>query len=131
MGFRLPSFNLTCRIWSRTAVPAGPVITANLGPHRIQDVPCQLKQPNRSFGGEDALTFWVAVPEIVFPPLTDVRDNFSWDGVAINRPDLIECPQDSEVYYTAVAVYDVAKGFANEYRLVIAYKNARTPIPMP
>lgn len=131
MGFRVPSFNLTCRIWDRAAVPAGPVITANLGAFRIQDVPCQLRGPQRVWAGEDAANFWVAVVEILFPPATDVRDWFSWDGVAMTGADLVECPQGSEVYYTLVAVYDVAKGFANEYRVGQAYKQPRCPVPMP
>lgn len=130
-GYRIPTFNLVCKVWSRSAVPPGPVNTATLGAFRIDNVPCQLRGPQRVWAGEDSANFWAAVIEICFPKLTDVRDNFSWDGASLAMPDLIECPQGSQVYYTCVAVYDVGKGFANEYRIAVAYKNGRCPIPMP
>ncbi len=131
MGFRVPSLNLTCKVWSRVNVPAGPVITANLGAFRLSDVPCQLRGPTRQWFGEDSANFWAAVVEVCVPAGTDLRDWFSFDGVAVTGADLIECPQGSAVYYTIVAVYDIAKGFGNEYRVGIAYKQPYCPIPMP
>lgn len=130
MGFRVPSFNLMCRVWSRAAVPAGPVITANLGASRV-DYSCQLRGPGKTFFGQNNLGFWEEVVEVAFPPLTDVRDWFSFDGVVLTGADLVEVPIGSQVYYTIVAVYDVAKGFANEYRVGIAYKQPYCPVPMP
>lgn len=131
MGFRTPSFILLCRFWSRSAVPAGPVITANLGPPRLTGVHCQLRAPGKLSTAQDELNYWIFGCELLLPAGTDVRDNFSWDGVAMNKPDLVEVPEGSERYYTIVQVDDVAKGFPNEYRFAMVFKNGRWPIPAP
>jgi len=131
MGFRVPTFNLVCNVWSRSAVPAGPVTITGLGAPRIADQECQLRQAGKLSTAQDELTFWVFGWEILFPPGTDIRDNMSWDGVAINQPDFIECPAGSGRGYTVVQVDDAAKGFMNEYRVAFVFKNAYWPIPAP
>lgn len=106
------------------------MITANLGVSRL-DTPCQLRGPQKVWAGEDSANFWVAVVEVLFPKATDLRDWFSYDGVALTGADLIEVPLGSAIYYTIVAVYDTAKGFGNEYRVGMAYKQPYCPVPMP
>lgn len=131
MGFRVPSFNLTCNIWSRASVPAGPVDVTTLPPPRIADQECQLRAPGKMSTAQDEANFWIFCPMLLLPAGTDVRDDFSWDGVAMNKPDFIEVPVGSGRGYTVVMVDDVGKGFANEYRFAFIMKNAHWPIPAP
>lgn len=130
MGFRVPTFNIQCRVWSRSAVPAGPVITANLGADRGR-LDCQLRAAGKQSTGQDEPHVLVFLWMLLLPAGSDIRDWASWDGVAIDQPDLVEVPVGSERYYTVAQVDDVAKGFANEYRVAFIVKNAYWPIPAP
>ena len=129
MGFRVPTFNLVCNVWSRADVPAGPVDIGTLPAPRIADLACQLRNWGKLSTGQDELNYWIFGSELLVEAGTDLRDNFSWDGVAINKPDFVEVPAGSGRGYTIVQVDDVAKGFPNEYRVAIIFKNAKWPIP--
>lgn len=131
MGFRVPSFNLTCNVWSRGDVPAGPVDIGALPAPRIADLGCQLRASGKLSTAQDEAHWWVFSAVLLVPAGTDLRDDFSWDGVAINKPDFVEVPAGSGRGYTVVGVDDVGKGFANEYRTAVIMKNAKWPIPAP
>jgi hypothetical protein len=118
MGYALPTMNLTCRIWSGNALPPQP--------HRA-DKPCQLRAPGKASTGQDALNQgWPFLWSLILPALTDIRDNGSLSG-----SDRVECPQGSGRFYDVIAVDDVAKGFANEYRIAFLRKRGGWPTPIP
>lgn len=131
MPFRVPTFNLTCNVWSRASVPTGPVDISTLPPPRIAGLACQLRAPGKLSTAQDELNYWIFAAELLVPAGTDLRDNFSWDGVAINKPDFVEVPAGSGRGYTVVAVDDVGKGFSNEHRFAFIFKNPKWPIPAP
>jgi hypothetical protein len=129
MGFRVPSFNLLCRIWNRSDVPAGNINAFDLPDPRVTDQPCQLRAPGKLSTSQDANTFWIFGPTLLLPLLTDIRDSFTESDVAValTGPDLVEVPQGSGWIYTVVYVDDAALGFANAYRFAFLQKNAFTP----
>lgn len=130
MGFRVPSFNLECRVWSRADVPPGPVTIATLPAARFKPV-CQLRGAGKQSTAQDEDTYWSFSAVLLLQAGTDIRDRFSWDGVTMDQPDFVEVPEGSGRGYTVVYVDDVAKGFANEYRYAFIFKNPYWPIPAP
>lgn len=52
--------------------------------------------------------------ELLVPKLTDIQCDWNLSG----QTDTIECPAGSHRFYRVDNVDDVAKGFANEYRIV-------------
>jgi len=117
MALRLPTFNLGCDIWRAANPTFNPpdVITT-----------CQLRAGNHVYTGTDPdqinAPFW----EILLPALTDIRDRISPGGA-----DIAEVPAGSGRYYKVQHVDDVAKGFANEYRLAHVSKFGVWPSPIP
>lgn len=94
MAFRVPIFNIRCRIWTAgTAPPAAP---------RLISI-CQLKW-NPSATAQN-------YPGLLLPAGTDVRGLYATGG-----SDLIEVPELSGRFYRCVWFDDTAKGFTNEYR---------------
>jgi hypothetical protein len=132
MGFRTPSFNLVCNIWTRSDVPAGAITAAPAAPPRITP-DCQLRHPGKQSTAQDELRWWAFSAELLLPAGTDVRDDFTLDpGLAVtNQPDFVEVPAGSGRWYTVVQVEDVAKGFPNEYRVAMIFKNKNWPVPTP
>jgi len=130
VGFRVPSFNLRCQVWSRDDVPAGPVIAANLGPVR-DAFDCQLRAVGKQSTGQDEPHVGTFLWQLLLPAGSDIRDWACWDGLAMDKPDLVEVPRDTGRFYTVALVDDVAKGFPNEYRIAFIVKNAYWPIPIP
>lgn len=109
MAYRLPTFNLNCRIRRYVAGPypvGGPVAGS------VPSI-CQLTYA-RHPGQQSAVGFNVPRMILKVPALTDIRMVGVGNGVA--NPDLVEVPLGSGLWYSVFAVMDVAKGFANEYR---------------
>lgn len=130
MGFRVPSFNIQCVVWSRSAVPPGPVIPAGLGLERaVYD--CQLRAAGKTSTGQDEPHVWTFLWQLLLPAQTDIRDWACFDGLAMDQPDLVEVPRGTGRFYTVALVDDVARGFPNEYRVAFIVKNAYWPIPIP
>lgn len=50
---------------------------------------------------------------LLVPRGSDIRPGLGFWGT----PDTVECPAGSGRYYDVLCVDDVARGFANEYRL--------------
>lgn len=132
MGFRTPSFNLVCNIWTRSDAGPGPRTAAPAAPPRLSPA-CQLRAAGKQSTAQDDQKWWAFAAELLLPAGTDVRDDFTIDpGLAVaDQPDLVEVPAGSGRWYTVVQVDDVAKGFPNEYRVAMIFKNKFWPIPTP
>lgn len=63
---------------------------------------------------------------LMLPAHTDVRDQRN--GA---QPDALEVPGGSGRFYLANHVEDVAKGFTNEYRMVVLRVRPPWPTPYP
>jgi len=131
MGFRVPSFNLSAFVWSRDDVPPGPVVAGTLPPPRIDGLQCQLRAAGKQSTTQDEPHTWSFGPALLCPAGSDIRDWACFDGLAMDKPDLVEVPRESGRYYTVAYVDDVAKGFPNEYRIAYLVKNPYWPIPVP
>jgi hypothetical protein len=130
MAFRVPTFNLSVSIWRVLGLG---------GVYASPDVSTvgNLTMGRRSLFGMASPTA-IAAPffcsELLLPALTDIRG--SWNSVS---PDCVEVPAGSGRFYTAVIVDDVAKGFANEYRMALLHQEVGGnftfgmpfPVPMP
>ena len=108
MAFRTPNFNLAVSIWRFTSLPTtnppDVVTTGNLTPgRRVQEGAVN--------GGLQGHSY------VLLPALTDVRGVI--DG-AVPSGDIMEVPTGSGRFYFVQWVEDVAKGFANEYRMAAA-----------
>jgi len=125
MPFTAPTFNLTCRIrrWTAGPYPPGGPIAGSV------DSPCQL----RLYKTAALVVAHLASQEAIalcLPSGTDIRN---YDNV--NNADLVECPKGSGLWYQVSYVNDVARGFANQYRLAGLLSLHDTPnmwaYPMP
>lgn len=118
MAFTLPTFNLTCNVFTPGV----------FGAPRLSSV-CNLAQGKRGlmiFGNNYNV-------QLLCPKLTDVRSELCVGQV---QGDWIECPAASGRWYNVTYVDDVGKGFANEYRLVwmvgiVGPFGAKWPAPIP
>lgn len=106
MSFSLPSFPLTCEVYS------GPWLTKV---SRLTSV-CNLALGRRgqvfpisTNSGQENRT---GPAYLLLPPLTDVRDL----NCSMSDNDLVEVPQGSGRWYAVLLVDDVGKGFSNEHR---------------
>lgn len=118
MTFTVPVFNLTCNLW-RGPGHAG-------APHSSPI--CQLRYPGRGpFQVIPGAPPTGQIPwYLCLPAGTDVRDEGSVGG-----GDTIEVPAGTGRYYRVMLADDVARGFANAYRLAFIYKLYPWPLPYP
>jgi len=114
VAFFPPTFPLFVNVWRNgNPVTNPPDVVA----------PC-----NMTPGGRVVLTP-VASSEYFFfllPALSDVRGVQCAGGA-----DTLEFPPATGRFYTVVRVDDVAKGFANEHRVVYAVQSGVWPAPIP
>lgn len=113
MAFRVPTFNLQVSIWRTVTMPP-------VGPAAV------LTQGNLSPGRRTMMLTGNAMTELLLPPGTDVRAAQN-SGVS----DTAEVPRGSGRFYKVMGVEDVAKGFANEYRLAYLLPGPIWPVPYP
>jgi len=132
MAFTTPTFNLLCDIWE------GPFLMKTL---RLADVPCNLalgRRVQQLFVDPVQPLTAPACPNLLLPPLTDVRDQDCNTTVS----DFVEVPKGTGRWYIVLLVDDVGKGFPNEYRLAAiakisahidgaAYAGLFWPTPIP
>jgi hypothetical protein len=116
--YRVPIFNLSIQVYRRA--PADPTWTpfaTHMG---------QLRAPGRNFVGqtyeEELNPLWL----LLLPIGTDVRDPSSG-----THPDHVFVPAGSIRRYVVALVDDVAKGFANEYRMAFLRKVRPWTTPYP
>lgn len=122
MAYSLPSFNLLCNIYTKTALTVLPA-------PRIANVPCNLAHGRRVYP--------VGVPgvagaaKLLLPAGTDIRDAST---LGANLADTVEVPAGSGRHYVVITVDDLGKGFANEHRYAIISKTVQYgfwPAPIP
>jgi hypothetical protein len=119
MPYSAPTLNITCNIFSNGAGPPNPP--------RLANVACQLRAPGKSSSGQDAQSLgWVFLWSLCLSAGTDIRDPYS-----IALGDTVEVPAGSGRFYDVMIADDVAKGFANEYRIAMLRKRAGWPTPIP
>lgn len=114
MAFRVPNFNLVVNIWRRNGVA---------GVYALPDV---VTAGNLSHGRRVMVSAFAgnSPMELLLPKLTDIRA--VWNAVVY---DVVEVPAGSQRFYQVTHVDDVAKGFANEYRLAtIVYEPNGNPL---
>lgn len=115
---KAPKLPLMCNIWrGNNGPPAAPLLTPS----------CQLL-----WGATH--TYVAVVPATVnttllrslyLPMGTDIRPT-----QVPNAGDIVEVPAASGRFYTCVAVDDVAKGFANEFRLALIQPQGNWTFPI-
>ena len=123
MAFRTPTFNILCDIYTFGTWPAGPA--------RIVASPCQWRATGKptAFDSANFIAFFSTLTEIVLPAATDVRGPFE---NPINNFDLITISAIGPAWAFEVKdVYDIGKGFTNEYRVAVVCKHAPWPVPIP
>lgn len=123
MAYILPTFNLTCDVYSFAVPPPGaPRLTA---------VPCQLRAPSPNYSGivQPSASQFTAMCLMVAAG-TDLRDGFAG---AFNTPDYVEVPAGTGRIYRVQLVDDIGKGFANEHRFCVLVKVTSQiwPVPIP
>lgn len=139
MPFVIPQMPLLCQVWHNWVASAEKYTVPNMS-----NLPCNLSQGRRSLDVSSeptktifGITCYGLVTELMVPKLTDIR---GWISTPVLQ-DLIECPQGSKRLYSVLAVDDVGKGFANEYRLVLMCRvqqamvfsdmTVAVPVPLP
>jgi len=121
MPFVLPTFNITCNIYT------WPFALGNVP--RIADQPCQLRAPAANNGGfGSGLLAVTQIIQLLLPPGTDIRDSWS---APINASDIVEVPAGSGCHYQVMWVNDIGKGFSNEHRYATLAKTTAVPWPVP
>lgn len=121
MPFVVPSFPITCNVWTNgTGPPAAPRVSAlacNLAWNKRVAVP--------STGGTGVLGVPLFTMTLLVPKLSDLRGRLSAGG-----SDVVECPAGSGRIYECVYVDDIGKGFANEHRAALLLATVQ-PTPLP
>src|ERR1044072_4476847 len=113
MAFVLPTFNLTCDIYTF------PYNFTN--PPRLTS-PCQLRAPNMAaVAMANGLLAVTQAIQLLLPPLTDIRDQYC---APINAPDCVVLPIGTTCRYQVMYVNDIGKGFPNEHRYATLAKIA-------
>lgn len=100
MAFVLPTFNLTCNIFTNGL---------GWGPLRLSS-PCNLAYSKR-VNQMVSEGFFPVNAALLLPALTDIRGPLNASGF-----DGVECPAGSGRWYIVSGVEDIGKGFANEHR---------------
>lgn len=120
MPFVLPTFNLSCNIYTRPWNGTDP-------PRLVVD--CQLRGQGNNFKAwAYSVTGFVGASWALFPPGTDLRDGFTTSG---SNSDLVELPAGSGRFYGVGYVDDLGRGFPNEHRFAILTKSIAYPWPVP
>lgn len=112
MAYNIPTFNLTCAIYTYVA-PPGPLLIPRLTPA------CNLQYARKVNAGIQEYSYGdpdiAGIMYLLLPLLTDVRPCCVYNVLA--QQDLVICPAGSGRIYSVLSVDDVGKGFPNEYRV--------------
>jgi hypothetical protein len=123
MAFRVPTMNLTCDIY--TSGDFG------VNPPRLTGVTCQVRGPSKItvFSSATFITNFPALQELVIPAGTDLRGTFM---TPTSHRDVVVISAYGAGYpFQVYDVYDVAKGFTNEYRIGMIYQFGAWTPPLP
>jgi hypothetical protein len=126
MAFIVPTFNLTCNIWSRATW--GATSPTPIPPPDYPNVPCQLRADMKAQGNVYLFDFLWQAEYLLVPAGTDLRIPDYATNIDFDSPDIVEVPSGSSRWYFLVYTFDVAKGFSNEYRVgvLISTQGARS-----
>jgi hypothetical protein len=119
MAFTVPTFNLTCNVYTNPWPPTAPRLAAQacaLAAGRI------MRQWSNGYSPEQVLGMYVS---LLLPALTDIRDSAN-----ASDWDIVECPAGTGRWYYVVQVEDVGKGYPNEYRLALLNKIQQSVDPV-
>lgn len=112
MPFVLPDFHLLCDVYNSTT-------SGGLGTLRLHNVPCQLVYSYRT----QVLILKVAAK-------TDIRPRAAAPQVGYFG-DFVDVPAGTANYMSVNLVYDVARGYPNEYRSVACSRDpSQTTFPI-
>jgi len=114
MAYVVPSFPLVCNVWRRAIWPPPPF--AVIPPPTLANVSCQLRSPRDVNIFEFITQATPASLLLLVPAGTDIRNPAIGSANTILWPDIVEVGSGSNCWYFLWQVFDVAKGFANEYR---------------
>lgn len=123
MAYRPPVFNLLADVYAHTEYPSGTP--------RLTDVEAQWRGVGKPTSVYSATAYdYFSVPtEILLPKGTDIRS--IWEE-ATNLYDVIKLYVDGGTLpFRVFDVYDVGKGFTNEYRVAVVVKLRPWPKPIP
>lgn len=126
MAFRVPSMPLAINIWRYASLVANPPDVVTTCCLSVGKRSAEMTVPvysNAAFNVTATSIYRALIQpvcELLVPALTDIQP-FGLNATAPNG-DCAEVPAGSGRYYVVVGVEDVAKGFANEYRLAWALR---------
>lgn len=116
MSYAAPTFNLSCNIWY------GAGVIPPSGDPDVSDQRCQLRMLKTVFG--TLANTQTTRMFLLLPARTDINGRISGAGYL---GDVVEVPADTGRYYQVNAVDDVARGFANEYRVAVIQQRGDIP----
>lgn len=116
--------NLTCSVYTTADYPAGDP--------RLSGVPCQWRGVAKTTSPYNAvsITSFSVPTEILLPAGTDVRSIFETAGTTVFDVILLTV-EGGQLPFNVIDVYDVGKGFSNEYRVAAVVKRKPWPVPIP
>lgn len=123
MAYNPPSFNLTADIYDLADWPSGSP--------RLTSISCQWRGVGKAASIYNAVsvTSFSVPTEILFPAGTDVRSLFE---SATSSYDIIKLYMGGSFRpFRVLDVYDIGKGFTNEYRVAVVVKLAPWTPPIP
>jgi hypothetical protein len=113
MAFTLPNFNLSVDIYT------GPWLTRVLRLSTTGNLAMGKRTAINTLSIDPIDSTTGLSPELLLPPLTDVRDVASSGA---NLADIVEVPAGSGRWYWVTSVDDIGKGFSNEHRCATLLK---------
>jgi len=121
-SFRKPTFNLTAEVYSQGDYPTNPP--------RLHLVPCQWRGIAKPTGTLEQQNLALSIfTEILFDAGTDIRGQFN--APAISEDTITISALGFAWPFTVFDIYNIGKGFTNEYRVAIVYKQGLWPVPVP
>jgi len=122
--FTIPTFNLTCNLWTAGTFPGAP---------RVAAMPCNLQAGRRlhvlDYQENVGITATGSAMFLLTASGSDVRDLYTLAG-----SDVVEVPAGSGRFYMVQVTDDVGKGFPNEFRFSVICKSTLVPnwpVPIP
>jgi hypothetical protein len=134
MAFTLPTFNVSVNVWDGaldpTVDPPDLTLLANVSLGRrimlFADANCW-------FNPENGVALNMFIRIMMVPAGTNIKGRW-WNFTAGNsQSDWVEVPAGTGAFYKVLDVADMAKGFANEHRVVafLPYWDKPLPVPLP
>jgi hypothetical protein len=126
-----PTFNLAVNIWrwQATVPPSGPALittVGNLTPGRRARIGFNSEET----GTTPIFGYLAGVQWLLLPMSTDIRAGWMI-GAGSSHSDIVQLPTYGGNYWGVIDVFDVARGFANEYRTAGLFPISPWALPIP